>query len=155
YGLLQQSLTETLSNPSVNLSMHGQGIDDASAIIHSNITLELDLAGFRIDLNDSDVSAKRKGVIDRLKESGGRKSGLHTDRQRLGVIGRLSEVKEGHRVSSIVLQCHLAPFHRKIRGVGLQQMRRKFPGLFFELLQRHIDSSSSDSCCPATEGANA
>ena len=45
-----------------------QRIDDLAAIVHRDVALDLDIAGFAIDFGDDEVRAEREGEVGRLPE---------------------------------------------------------------------------------------
>src|SRR6185312_16908394 len=82
-----KSLAQRLHNAAVHLSMHQQRIDLLATIVYRDVTLEVDLAGFRIDLYYGDVGSEREGEILWFKEGCGRKARLHVWRDVLGQMG--------------------------------------------------------------------
>jgi len=52
----------------VNLSMNQQRIDDFSAIVNSNISLDFHVTRVAVDFDNADVRAKRKSEILGFKE---------------------------------------------------------------------------------------
>ena len=72
----------------MDLTSHEHRIDLLAAVINCDITLEMDLSGFRIDIYDSYVRAERERKVFRFVECRGRKSGLHVFRQAFGQMRR-------------------------------------------------------------------
>ena len=64
----KQRLTQGLHDAALHLSIHQHGINDLSAIVYRNITLEVDFSSFPINLDHGDVRSKREGEILWLEE---------------------------------------------------------------------------------------
>ncbi len=70
-NFFKQGLAHRLSYAPMDLTSHQHRIDLLAAIIDCDITLEMDLAGFRINLYHSYVRAERKRKVFRLVECRG------------------------------------------------------------------------------------
>src|SRR5436309_8247343 len=75
--LFIECLANGLNDASLDLAIDQHWVDDVAAIIYGDVTLEVDLTGFGVEFDYSDMSSKGEGEILRLEEVNGRKSGLH------------------------------------------------------------------------------
>ena len=87
HGLLEEGLTESLSDAAMDLTVNGEWIDNPPAVIHSHVAPELDLSSFGIHFHDGDVSAEREGVVRRLEERSGFQPRLKARGDRLRMVG--------------------------------------------------------------------
>ena len=68
---LQERLSESLGDAAVDLSLHQQGVDDLPTVIHRHIAPDLDLAGFRVHLHDTEMGTEGEGEVLRLVKGRG------------------------------------------------------------------------------------
>ena len=56
-------MSQRLNNAAMDLAVYQKRIDDLAAIVHSNVALHVNFAGFAINFNHHDVGSKREGEV--------------------------------------------------------------------------------------------
>ena len=64
--LLHEGDRQALGESTVDLTFDDHGIDDVAAIVHSDKTADLDLAGTLVDVYDADVGTEGEGEVGRV-----------------------------------------------------------------------------------------
>ena len=152
--LFPHSLAEALGNASVNLSVDQHGIDYVAAIVHSDVFIDFDFAGFGVHFDGTNVTTEGEGEIRRLEEMGGFHAGLKSWRNVASRIGSEYEIAERDGLLSAV-GGEAAAANGDVSRLHAEQVGSKRRHFGFELLCRHVSGSSSDSGGTAAEGPNA
>src|SRR5207245_303523 len=90
-----QCLTDRLHDAAMELSVDQQWVDHFSAVVDSDITEELCLAGVLINLNDTNVCAERESKVLWLEEVSCRQARLGVRRKFLCDVGYQSNLLNG------------------------------------------------------------
>ena len=90
--LFVKRLPQPLDDSSLDLAVDQERIDDLAAVVHRNVSLELDPAGLWFDFHYTDMGAKWKGKVGWLKLGFRGKAGRHLFGEPAGPVRFLGDL---------------------------------------------------------------
>ena len=125
HHVFEQCLPDALNDATMHLTFHHHGIADDTKVINRNKAHHVNLAGICIDLDFTDVRARREVEIRRIEEGSFLQTGFDlTGRKMMGGVGR---------------ECHLAEA-QPVVGAGAE----KFSVLEGDAVGRYLQQMCGD-----------
>ena len=150
--LLDQCLTDSLCQTTVNLTGHQYRAHNWSAVVHGDVSEELHFAGFREDFHHCGVRTEREGGSAWSEEIGGLQTAFHVVRQSTAV-GECGDLSEGDTGIRHTLHAEFAILHFDVFHRGFQNMRGDGLGFLLNLAEACHQRGTTDCEPTATHGA--
>src|SRR6266516_2233702 len=131
---LNHRLSNPLSNTAMNLAFNDHRVDLASTVVNCHVACNLCLASILVYLNDTDVSAERKGSRFWLPEDRRLQARLDTWMQRIRIIGCCRYLLKGNSFLWRTGYREFTILQRHIGRAGFQHVSRNLFHLLLESL---------------------